>query len=306
MIINFDLESIYKDTKLFYGNKDRYSSLTGVIFISSNLLVACSYFNRRIYLIHFDLEKNTYEILHTINTINSKREKVVSDLLDYNGKYIVTSNLVDCSISLYYIIDNKLHYKKTITNKNLGLCHGISFHPSVKDIVFFTTSGTKNPNCGIYGLNTIDNKIIVSVTENNLLAKDVCFSVDGNKMYGIYSESAPSGIEKRVYSGKLVIYNINLQSEKNKIIKKSELLLLNCHVDAIKVKDDKIYITAQELDADGYIYELIENDEKIILLNKFGNYDFPHGIDINFDMLGVTEYGKNCLNIMYYDKLIEF
>jgi hypothetical protein len=300
MIINFDLESIYKDTKLFYGNKDRFSCLTAVIFISSNLLVACSYFNRRIYLIHFDLEKNTYEILHTINTINSKRKNVVSDLLDYNGKYIVASNLFDCSISLYYIIDNKLYYKKTITNKNLGLCHGISFYPSQNDIVFFTTSGTKNPNCGIYGLNLINNKIIVSVTENNLLAKDVCFSLDGKKMYGIYSESAPSGIEKRIYSSKLVIYDINLKCEK-KIIKKSELLLSDCHVDAIKVKDDKIYITAQELDA-GYIYELIENEKKIILLNKFGNYDFPHGIDINFDMLGVTEYGKNCLNIIYYDE----
>ena len=301
MIINFDLELIYKDTKLFYGNKDRFSSLTGVIFISSNLLVACSYFNRRIYLIHFDLEKNTYEILHTINTINSKRKKVVSDLLDYNGKYILASNLLDCSISLYYIIDNKLYYKKTITNKNLGLCHGISFYPSQNDIVFFTTSGTKNPNCGIYGLNLINNKIIVSVTENNLLAKDVCFSLDGKKMYGIYSESAPSGIEKRIYSGKLVIYDINLKCEK-KIIKKSELLLSDCHVDSIKVKDNKIYITAQELDAYGYIYELIENDKKIILLNKFVNYDFPHGIDINFDMLGVTEYGKNCLNIIYYDE----
>jgi len=121
------------------------------------------------------------------------------------------------------------------------------------------------------------------------------------KMYGIYSESAPSGIEKRIYSGKLVIYDINLKCEK-KIIKKSELLLSDCHVDSIKVKDNKIYITAQELDAYGYIYELIENDKKIILLNKFGNYDFPHGIDINFDMLGVTEYGKNCLNIIYYDE----
>lgn len=294
MKINFSLDVKNDDKLLFYGNKNRWSSLTGIVFISNNLLVTNSFYNRKLYLIEFDIDKNSYNIISNIDTINSKKQTVVTDLVHYNGNHIVTSNLLDCSVSLYKIYEKKLIYLKTIENKHLGLCHGVHFYPLQSNILFFATSGTSNPNCGIYGINLKNKNPFISITENNLLAKDLCFTPDGKLMFGIYSESAPSATEKRFYSSKVVMYNVNSLTS---ISKKNDLYLPNCHIDCIKHFDNKIYITSQELEDGGYIYEISYNDEMMEIINKKGPYQFPHGLDISFNLIAITEYGTNCLTI---------
>jgi len=281
----------FNQVELYFGDKKRFSTLTSVVLLTPNLLVVCSYYSRQIFLISFDINLNSYQILDTKYTYSNKLI-VSTDLIDYNGEYIVTSNFMSRSISMYKIINNKIIFIKSISNINLGYHHGVKFYPKDKNIIFFTTSGTKNKKCGIYAINLEDKKPIpfLSITENNMLTKDVCFSEDF--MYGIYSENAPKSTDKVFYSSKVVKYEFSLEKMETKV---KELILPECHVDCIQYYKNKIYITVEDIKTNGFIYEL---DENLNLLRKLGNFSFPHGLDIKFNMFAITEYGTSTLTLI--------
>lgn len=277
--------------------------MTSIAFITKNMLVCASFHNRKIYLIEFDLEKEKYTFLHSTNSFGIPNKPFSSDLIDFNGKYVVTSNLWSCSISFYEIRNKQLFYWKSIINKNVGICHGVKFHPFYKDIVFFTTSGTKNKKCGIYALKYLENnnEIIFSLSENNLLAKDVCFSItDENKLFGLFCESAPSDCEKRIYSSKLVMYNVNI---KNKSFEKiSEIFFEKCHADCVQYYKGDLFVTIEELENNGFVYQIsIDKENNLVLKNKIEGFSFPHGLNINFDLFGVTEYGDSSITLKKYN-----
>lgn len=94
MKIKFPIDKFnYDDKELFYGEKKRYSSMTSIVFITKNILVCSSFHNRKIYLIEFDLDKEKYNLLHSTDSIGLLNKPFSTDLIDFNGKYIVTSNL---------------------------------------------------------------------------------------------------------------------------------------------------------------------------------------------------------------------
>lgn len=303
MIIPFTLEKNpynENDKPIYLGNQTRYSSLTSVAFINENTLVCCSYYNRKMYIIEFNFDTGDYVILDSIYTFTKRNTPTISDLIDYNHNLIVTSNLMNCSLSFFSISkDNLLKYEKTIINSIYGLCHGVKFHPINKDIIYFSTSGRNNPNCGIYGiyLNKGDNqKPFLSVTENNWPAKDLCFSKDGKLMFAIFSEGCPSNTNTKIYSSKVILYKMPFF---NKAFKLSEILLKDCHLDCIKMFDEKkLWITIQEHNSSGFIYEIGINEEnQLYFSKKIGDYSFPHGLDIKDNLYTITEYGTNTLSI---------
>ena len=306
MKINFSLdENNYGEQELYYGNQKRYSSMTCIVFINENLLVCGSYCNRKLYLVEFDIEKNTYNIKQTIDSCGKnygKKNRVFSvDLIDYNGKYIATSNFLSCSISLYKLDKDGMKHVKSILNSEYGFCHGVKFHPFYEDIIFFTTSGSTNKNCGIYAIKYEDIgetiKPFFKLTNNNLLVKDVCFSdIDKNKLFGLFSTNAPSPNEKKIYTSKVSMYNVNIET--NEFEKLYELNFdTNCHADCIQYHNNKLYVTIQEIDNEGFIYEILIDENRLILNKKIDGYSFPHGLNIKYGLIGVKEYGNNCISI---------
>ena len=296
MKIEFETQNnFFNQVELYFGNKKRFSTLTSVVLINPNLLVTCSYYSRQIFLINFNIDTNFYKILDVKHTYSNKII-VSTDLITYNGEYIITSNFLTRSISIYKINNNKILFIKTIINTNLGPHHGIKSYPDDKNIIFFTTSGSKNKKCGIYAINLEDKtyKPILSITENNMLAKDVCFLT--NFMFGIYCENCPNFIEKNSYSSKVIKYDLHLDSTKIK-----ELILPDCHVDCIQQYKNNIYITSEEVYSNGFIYEL---DEDLNLLRKLGNFSFPHGLDIKYNIFAITEYGTSILNLIKEDEIL--
>lgn len=303
MKIKFNLDNIYNERELYYGNQKRYSSMTSIVFINEHLLVCASYYNKKLYLIDFDIEKNTYNIIHIVNSYGSKNHLTSSDLIDYNGEYIVTSNLSSCSISLYKIEKERIVYIKSIINKEYGLCHGVKFNPFYKNIVFFSTTGSKNAKCGVYAINynIASPTPFFTLTHNNMLAKDLCFSnINKNILFVLFSENAPSPTEMKIYTCKVIMYNINI--DKNE---KEEIYELNFdktfHGDCIQYHNNKLYLTSQEINSEGFIYEILIEDNKLFLNRKINGYSFPHGLDIRYNLIGITEYGNNSIFISTFD-----
>lgn len=309
MIIPFELdkEKCKKDL-LYYGDKQRYSSMTGIVFINEHLFVCSSFCMREMYLVEFNLDKNTYSILDTIDTLGENGKPCTTDLIDLyideNGKIeLITSDFSSSSISIYELVNyKKLKYIKSITNKVCGHCHGISYYPQNKDIIVFTTTGTKNPYCGTYAINkNKSSNPFFGIREEGWLGKDVTF-VNDKIMAVLYCDSAPNPRIKRYYSTRMVIYEVDIFGNKSR--KLDEFKIDRHHVDSCIYRNGKIYITIEGVEEEGRIM-VFDIDTKTGKLKHTrdikNNYFFPHGIDIKFGMIAVTEYGRSDVIINKFD-----
>lgn len=317
LTIPFPITEIYTEMpELWYGNKPRFSTMTSVVFINQNLMVCSSYYSKCIYLVNFDIDKKIYTILDSIPTNGP------TDLIDYrqfpNQKdgsiqhQLIVSNFTDCSTSIYEIINDctKLSHINRLINKELGFHHGISFYQWDPNIIFIGTSGTTNPNCGVYAIRITDGYPIFAIKEPGWLCKDVCF-MDNNNMFVIYCNNAPSPIKQRQYSTKIVWYSL-ISIQENTYKKISETMLYRHHADSCKYHNKKIYITVEGVDTPGrvIIYSIMDDDtlgKKYI--KEYGSikgYQFPHGLDINYGLIAVSEY--KCSDIIikrFCDDIIE-
>lgn len=307
MIIPFNFNPNYKNQQsLWYGNKNRYSTMTSVAFITKNLLVCCSYYMRKMYLVQFNLETKQYKILDEIPTIGDETGKIPgpTDLIDYkvlknNTKQIITSNFNQCSMSIYELTKNntKLKYIRSIVNKPFGPHHGIAYHPTRENIVFIGTSGTTNPNCGVYAID-INSKITTpffGIKQPGWLCKDICFMDPNNpiNIFVLYCDSAPNPTIKRQYSAKIVMYYLDL--DQRKYAKISEIVIEQHHADAVKYFDGKLYTTVEGVDVPGrvIVHNVNKKTGEITYDKSITGYSFPHGIDIKYGMIAVSEYGKS-------------
>lgn len=300
MKIPFSLEdNPYNEELLYYGNRRRYSTMTSVVLISSSLLVCASYGFRKLYLVKFNLEDETYEVLDSIDTVGDSEGLVTgpTDLIDYcqETRQLITSNFDQCSISIYSIENQcKLKYLKSIVNNRCGPCHGISYYPDNSNIVFFATTGTTNPYPAAYAIN-IDQefpKPFFAVYEMGWLGKDICF-MNKNNMFVLYCNNAPNPNEQREYSSKIVLYFVDIY--RGAYGKISEIKLENHHSDSCFYKNGKLYVTTQSLEGEGkvVIYNVDKTNGEFVYNSEIPGFNFPHGIDINYNTLAVTEYGNN-------------
>lgn len=92
------------------------------------------------------------------------------------------------------------------------------------------------------------------------------------------------------------MYNVNIET--NDIEKLYELDFdVNCHGDCIQYYNNKLYVTIQEMNNEGFIYEILINENQLILNRKISGYSFPHGLNMKYGLIGVSEYGNNCVSI---------
>ncbi len=284
-----------KYPKLLYGdNEARYSSMTSIAFIDVNLFACSSYCMHLLYLVSFDLTKNSYKILDTLKTNGP------TDLMCYRCGLLLLSNFTACSVSLYKVVDNiKLQHLKNITNSFCGPCHGVSFYVGDPTIILFSTSGTKNQNCGIYAMKMDDGAPFFALQEKGWLAKDVTV-IDAKKMVGLFCASAPNERERRYYDSKIVLYEIDLLNNKSR--KLDELLVPRHHGDSCVYKFDKLYVTLQAADGgiDGHVAIYNVTNNKINHEKCISGFIFPHGVDIDSsnELIAVTEYGDSRVQIL--------
>lgn len=284
---------------LYYGDGKRFSSMTSVAFITDTLLACSSYCMEQMYLVKFDITTGLSHILDTVKTIAGP-----TDLMIYRKKderyELITSDFENCSISFYEIIEsNKLNYVKTIVNPACGHCHGISFYPADENVIVFTTSGTQNPLCGVYAIDTNSKSTLpfFGLMKDGWLGKDVTF-VNENIMVALFCNSAPNQFIKRYYDAKIVVFQVDLKG--NRSLELTELLIKRHHGDSCKYKNGKLYVTLQSADTQMgkvLVFDVDQKTGKLTQVVELQNYSFPHGVDVNKSLIAVSEYGTSAIDI---------
>lgn len=300
------------DLKLWYGDKQRYSSMTGVALITPELLVCSNYCMHSMYLVRFNLDENTYELIDSLPTSGSNNLTGPTDILcartSPNGSVLLlTSDFQHCSVSFYDLNaeHTKLNYLFSVDNKHLGHCHGVSYYPGDEDIVVFTTTGTRNPQCGVYAFRLsglIKTPPIASpffqVREDGWLGKDCTFA-SPELLIALYCNSAPNHTEKRYYDCKVIVYRVNSNLTDNKADKLCEVITERHHGDSCVYADGKVFVTVEGVDRGGWVmvYNLDQISGALTLDHEVPGYSFPHGVDIRFGLMAVTEYGTSTVDI---------
>jgi hypothetical protein len=277
----FDLSKFFQ---VYGGNRKRYATASGVVFVEDNLIVLVSFLNQMIYLI--ELNENTYTILDSIK-ING-----CPDLVDYKNGIIVTSNFPSfvkySSLTIMKLENKKIKIIKEIKLDEFN-AHGITI---IDDNNYLVTN-TKQTTRGLYFIN-IDNGITRKFDNFDYFPKDIFISE--NRLVVSSSLSLPSTTNKvEVKNSKIYLFDFPS-------LTKIDEVEFYGQTDSISMNDTHGFITLQAQDE--IIYFTLEND-KLTIIKNIGGFSFPHGITANYNKVIVTNYGNNSFDVLSLNELIK-
>jgi len=274
-----EMESYEK--MLYVGDRSRPSSATSVYLLDPNTLVCCHFDGCKILLIRFDLNNGVYRFMQCSDT-TFNQEKIQTDLLagDGNGNLAV-SNGYQQSCTLYRYENERIKFIKDLRPKLGHFAHGIKFY--TPDIVVVTSRG---------GADFIDCKtadIVYKLPGLGASVQDICF-LSKNRAAMLHTMGTPSYDLGEIYPSFLRVVDFEIGGNGARVLK--ERRFDDAHIDCITSYENRLYFTDQ------YNNRVIVCDPKNLnLLDEICGYDFPHGIDVNYNILAVTNYGSNTVEL---------
>lgn len=282
------------------GTRSRLATSSGIYFIDSTHFIVCSMVGTRIYLYNIDgLNKDNVKLLCFIDTTYNN-ELVMTDLLDYRDGYIIGSNFRTGTQTMYSLTNNKLEHYKDLKNFSpvKNYCHGVKFY---RDHVICFTYNV------VYSVNFVDIKrdeLIYTIETretcgNNFNPKDVEF-IDENKMLILFTSNKVHESGSSLNTGltgqtKIVLSCVDILNKTYDIL--DSIVINDSHSDSIKYYKHMIFINNQ-VDDSIDIFHI--KDNKIFFHKSLLGFNFPHGVAIEpkNDLLAVTNYGDNSINII--------
>jgi hypothetical protein len=266
-------------TKVFAGEKQRYATATDVKFIDDKFLIAAQFLNKTIHLIDYT---NGFKVIDSI--VNNQ----CPDLIDYKDGFILTSNMPYMGndgggASIFKIENNKIvfiedfHIRKTRS-------HGCK----IIDGNNFLISSTGDMNHGIFSINRETNSI-----ENIYnLKKDIKdLDLIGNDLFLTVTQTRPNHMNSVQYKQSTITW---LNYSNLEVI---DEIFFDGQSDAIAIQGDIGFVTSQPTNE--VICFKIGN-LKLEIIDKIKGFDFPHGIDVYGDLIAVSNYGDNSIEIINY------
>lgn len=283
--LTINLEEISSERDLVYvGDRVRPSTATSIVLLSPNILACCHFNGCRIFLIEFDIIKSTYKLIYETETLYNGK-KTETDLMhtDLEGN-IVVSNFYEKTCSLYKYDNKQIKFFKDLKTRIGDFVHGVKFYNS--DTVAVTS---RKKQGGVHFIDCIEDKVIFKLLANGLSVQDVCF-LSPNILAMISSTGSPTMKKNPIYHSMLHIIEFNMAKKTSKILQ--ERFFENSHFDNIVEYEDVLYFTDQ------YNNKVISCYSKNIKLSHdILGFNFPHGIDVKFDLMAVTNYGNNTIEL---------
>ena len=276
---------------VYLERRGRYATVTSVKLLDPETLVCASFLEKKMYLIRFDRAAGRHRILDEIATTH-RGIPVETDLADVDpsGERIALSNFHHGSLGLYRRTGDRLAF---VADLDFGLAakvHGVRFLDRDRVAV---TVGSAPTGVRFFDLASGRPSIHVDLA---LKTQDVAF-VSEQEMIVLAVHGAPRRRRQRAYGSDVCRVRFDLATGR------SELGLRrtfdDTHFDACVLHAGRLYLTDQRNDC-----VRILDPDSFDALGEIGGYDFPHGIDIRFGQLAVSNYGSNGIDLRSIDEIL--
>jgi WD40 repeat protein len=238
------------------------------------------------HLVHFDLNNQTYQVICSTDT-TYEGQKCETDLLaiDDHGNIIAT-NFNQNTCSLYTYTHDKIVHTRDLSYNAGNRVHGLRF---VNASTVAVTCRLDQSGVHFFDINTCKQVALYKTTDTSiqdlcLLPRDVFAMISG--------DGTPLLRPDLIYSSCLSLIKYNLkQNQFNRTIQKE---FPASHFDNIIHYNNTLYITDQ------YNNRVVRVDAQTLQdVGDLTGYNFPHGIDVNYGMIAVTNYGNNTIIIKH-------
>ncbi len=271
----------------FLGDKHRLATMTSVRLIDDETFVACHLAGERMMAYRIDRARGSAERVSDIET-TFRGQPTITDLLDHDGAgLLVASNFDGRSCSLYRFDDHGLRHVRDLgLPGKSGRCHAARFHG--RDRVCL---GTRKHD--LYFL-SVDDGSILSRLRLPWHPKDFCFLEDGLMMVA-FAVRSPNAEPKPTFSSGLMLLRLAPGLDDYEVI--DTLFVRPAAFDAVVRDGDSgvFYVTDQHRDR---VLLARTDGRSVEWLGEVTGFDFPHGIDVQGDLLAVTNYGDSTVALL--------
>jgi hypothetical protein len=277
---------------VYLERRGRYATVTSVKLLDPETLVCASFLEKKLYLLRFDPGRRTSRILDEIATTH-RGIPVETDLLDADpaGETIVVSNFHHGAFTQFCREGDRLAFVRDL---DFGLddskVHGVKFLDSG---VLAGTIGSRPTGVRFFDLQRAKPTVHIDLP---LKTQDVSFLSD-REMIVLAVQGAPTRKRQTPYASELVRVRFDLATGEFEI--GARRVFEDTHFDASVIHQGRLWLTDQRNDC----VKLVD-PESLDEIGRIDGYDFPHGIDVGFGLLAVTNYGANTIDLRRIEDLV--
>lgn len=276
---------------VYLERRARYATVTSVKLLDPETLVCASFLEKKLYLLRFDPGRRTSRILDEIATTH-RGIPVETDLLDADptGETLVVSNFHHGAFTQFHREGDRLVFVRDL-DFDLGTSkvHGVKF---LDGRILAGTVGSRPTGVRFFDLQSAKPTVHVDLPRKT---QDVSFLSD-REMIVLAVQGAPTRKHQTPYASELMRVRFDLATGECEI--GSRRVFEDTHFDASVMHRGQLWLTDQRNDCVKRF-----DPETLSEIGRIDGYDFPHGIDVRFGWLAVTNYGANTIDVRKLEDL---
>jgi hypothetical protein len=268
-------------TKIYNGTRYRYPSVTDVVFVTPDRIVATHRYACKLYYIQ--LEGANYRILDEL-TLYVNGQMYQTEMMDIRDTTIYLISFSE-RLTIIDIVHDKLQVRQGMSlNSTNTQYHGIQVH---KNLLYLTPSNKAVGDDSIIVWNTDTHAIVQRIDiGSNVRIKDITFLSDERiVLLGNYKTTTNMTMHGHTFNGFIALYTRDFKQL-------DVVTYTTTHFDSVTSKDGIFYATGDDAN-DGYIYVGSADNDKLTPIKQHKVQDFPHGIAIHGNKLAYTSYATS-------------
>lgn len=269
---------------VYLDRRGRYATATSVKLLDPETLVCASFLEKKLYLVRFDRKRRAAAILDEIATTD-RGVPVETDLADVDPSrtQIVLSNFHHGSFGHYRRVGDRLEHVQDLHSGLDCKVHGVKF---LSNEVVVGTLSSEPGGVQFFSLAEGRPTLRVDVPRKS---QDVEF-LGPHEMLVFAVHGAPRRERQRPYATDVARVRFDLERGTSSIVETRTWP--DKHIDACARHGGRLFLTDQRNDC----VEVVD-PATLEIVQTIGGFDFPHGIDIAFDLLAVSNYGSNTVEL---------